>query len=73
VLQESGNHSAKAWYIVVNSLMMETQLISSRRGIPNHDQLDEREVYNKSRKDQLHAAVIAAEAREKFETLSNCV
>ncbi|GAD93501.1 hypothetical protein PVAR5_2112 [Paecilomyces variotii No. 5] len=34
-LQDSGNQSPKAWYIVINSLMKDAQRISSPRGIPN--------------------------------------
>ncbi|KAJ0420815.1 fungal-specific transcription factor domain-containing protein [Aspergillus carlsbadensis] len=34
VLERSGNESAKAWFIVINSLMKEAQRISSPRGVP---------------------------------------
>jgi hypothetical protein len=71
-LQESGNHSAKAWYIVINSLMKEAQSISSPRSIPNLDLPVERHLSAKSNKDQQHAKAVS-EAREKLETLANCV
>jgi hypothetical protein len=58
---------------VVNSLMKEAQSISSPKGIPNLNLSDERQTYAQSNKNQLHAAAIAEEAREKLETLSNCV
>lgn len=34
-LQETGNHSPKAWFIVINSLMRDAQIISSSRGLPH--------------------------------------
>jgi len=40
-LQESGNQSPKAWFLVINSLMKDAQVISSPRGVPyqpDHDQ-----------------------------------
>lgn len=33
-LQDSGNQSPKAWYIVINSLVKDAQRISSPRGVP---------------------------------------
>lgn len=33
-LHESGNDSPKAWFIVVNSLMREAQMLASPRGVP---------------------------------------
>lgn len=35
-LQETGNHSPKAWFLVINSLMKDAQIISSPRGVPFH-------------------------------------
>ncbi|RHZ50597.1 fungal specific transcription factor domain-containing protein [Aspergillus thermomutatus] len=43
-LESCGNQSAKAWFIVINSLMKEAQRISSPRGIPGQppsDRIDE--------------------------------
>jgi hypothetical protein len=34
VLQNSGNQSSKAWFIVVNSIMKEAQLLSTPKGVP---------------------------------------
>ncbi|CAI4218727.1 unnamed protein product [Parascedosporium putredinis] len=42
VLQETGNHSPKAWYLVINSLMKDAQIISSPRGVPFQPDLDQR-------------------------------
>ncbi|KAF2499909.1 hypothetical protein BU16DRAFT_536191 [Lophium mytilinum] len=33
-LHESGNESSKAWFIIVNSLMREAQMLASPRGVP---------------------------------------
>lgn len=72
-LQDSGNHSAKAWFIVINSMMKDAQSISSPRGIPDLALSDERRQSAKSSKDQKEASAIAEEAREKLETISNSV
>ncbi|KAG0645463.1 hypothetical protein D0Z07_8681 [Hyphodiscus hymeniophilus] len=73
VLQESGNQSAKAWFLVINSLMKEAQLISSPQAVSRLDRVDRRRYSAKPNKDRIHAATMADEARDKLETLENCV
>ncbi|UKZ75124.1 hypothetical protein TrVFT333_002796 [Trichoderma virens FT-333] len=41
VLQESGNESPKAWFLVINSLMKDAQVISSPRSIPRREPAEE--------------------------------
>ncbi|RFU25152.1 hypothetical protein B7463_g11187, partial [Scytalidium lignicola] len=72
-LQESGNQSPKAWFIVINSLMKEAQCISSPRGVTNFFFPDERRQSAKSNKYKKQTAVAADEARDKLEILSNSV
>lgn len=73
VLQDSGNHSPKAWFIVINSLMKEAQSISSPRGVPNLSSPSAHRLSARSSKDQKHNATITEEAKEKLETLTNSV
>lgn len=73
VIQRSGNHSAKAWFIVINSLMKDAQCISSPRSIPNLNlRSDRREAPNTCRQETIANAAVE-EARQKLETLSNSV
>lgn len=58
-LQDSGNQSPKAWYIVINSLMKDAQRISSPRGIPNENSGTCR--------------LSGVDARHKLETIANAV
>jgi hypothetical protein len=75
VLQETGNHSPKAWFIVINSLMKDAQSISSPRGIPYLPSLAAQRVSAKSPsvKVQKQNAAMAEEAKEKLEMLNNSV
>jgi hypothetical protein len=41
-LNESGNESPKAWFLVANSLMREAQMLASPRGVPISGASDER-------------------------------
>ncbi|EAW15393.1 fungal specific transcription factor domain-containing protein [Aspergillus fischeri NRRL 181] len=63
-LQESGLQSAKAWYIVINSLMKDAQQISSPRG-----------VYKAARghRDPPRDSNSHAQARQNLEALGNLV
>jgi hypothetical protein len=72
-LQDSGNHSPKAWFIVINSLMKEAQSISSPRGVPDLSSPAAHRLSTRSSKDQKHNAMIVEEAKEKLETLTNSV
>jgi hypothetical protein len=56
-LEGSGNESAKAWFIVINSLMKEAQCISTPRGVPG-------------RRPQ---SVTVDEARQHLEVIANAV
>lgn len=73
VLQESGNRSAKAWFIVINSFMKEAQSISSPRSIPNLDGHDKHPPSAKIGNEKQRKNILAQEARDRLETLSNCV
>lgn len=72
-LQDSGNRSAKAWFIVINSMMKDAQVISSPRGIPDHDSPGEPNSSAKAAKPPNRAASTADKSREKLETISNSV
>ncbi|TVY40018.1 hypothetical protein LOCC1_G004739 [Lachnellula occidentalis] len=73
VLQDSGNHSPKAWYIIINSLMKDAQAISSPRGVPNLSSPSAHRLTPKSSKDQKQKAKMTEHAKEKMETLTNSV
>jgi hypothetical protein len=73
VIQRSGNHSAKAWFIVINSLMKDAQCISSPRSIPNLNLRDDRHNAPNACKRQKLADAAVEEARENLEILSNSV
>lgn len=75
VLKDSGNHSPKAWYIIINSLMKEAQSISSPRGIPNLSPPGATQTSAKSSEDQKqkHNTTMTEQAKEKLETLTNSV
>lgn len=73
VLQDSGNNSPKAWYIIINSLMKDAQSISSPRGVPNLSSPAAHRLSPKSSKDQKQNARITEQAKEKMETLTNSV
>ena len=73
MLQDSGNQSPKAWYIIINSLMKDAQSISSPRGVPNLSSPAAHRLSPKSTKDQKQNARITEQAKEKMETLTNSV
>ncbi|KAK2767559.1 hypothetical protein FQN54_003717 [Arachnomyces sp. PD_36] len=71
-LQDSGNQSPKAWFIVINSLMKDAQRISSPRGVPilsppNNSQPTPTRTRNSRQTER------ANEARQRLETISNAV
>lgn len=69
-LQQSGNESPQAWYIVINSLMKDAQRISSPRGIQNQSRPDR----NRPPPHADHQKPkMVDEARKKLETLANAV
>jgi hypothetical protein len=73
VIQRSGNPSAKAWFIIINSLMKDAQCISSPRSIPNLNLRDNpRDAPNTCRRQKMANAAVE-DAREKLEILSNSV
>jgi hypothetical protein len=73
VIQRSGNHSAKAWFIVINSLMKDAQCISSPRSIPNLNLRDDRRDASNTCRRQKIADAAVEKASEKLEILSNSV
>jgi hypothetical protein len=72
-LQECGNQSSKAWFLVINSLMKEAQMISSPRGVPYTHQLDDRQPHRVTNRYQGRSRDISIESHQKLETLSNSV
>ncbi|KAF4464555.1 fungal specific transcription factor [Fusarium albosuccineum] len=66
-LHESGNQSPKAWFIVINSLMKDGQVISCPRGVPNNHPHQPSEDVRGYQHDEIE------ESRQKLETLANAV
>lgn len=73
-LQETGNQSPKAWFLVINSLMKEAQVISSPRSVPSQLPVDESQKPSSAanRRGKL-AKDPVDEATQKLETLANSV
>lgn len=69
-LQESGNQSPKAWYLVINSLMKGAQMISSPRGVPYLGNPDH---YPPSNSRTRKGTNSVEDAQQKLETLANAV
>ncbi|KAH6999323.1 fungal-specific transcription factor domain-containing protein [Ilyonectria destructans] len=73
-LQESGNQSPKAWFIVINSLMKDAQIISCPRGVPPMGNSDQHQASNnKMGNSREHHINDVQESRQKLETLANSV
>ncbi|KAG5756132.1 hypothetical protein H9Q70_001216 [Fusarium xylarioides] len=75
-LQESGNVSAKAWFIVINSLMKDAQVISCPRGVPSvtrPGQSWQQTSKGEARQSISYQAENSEESRQKLETLANSV
>lgn len=67
-LQESGNQSPKAWFLVINSLMKAAQTISNPRGMaPMGNPVHYQPTHRTSTPESIE------EARQKLETLANAV
>jgi hypothetical protein len=67
-LQDSGNQSPKAWFLVINSLMKAAQTISNPRGVaPMGNPVHYQSTYRTSTPESVE------EARQKLETLANAV
>jgi len=72
-IQRSANGSAKAWFIVINSLMKEAQCISSPRSIPNLSLPEDRPEASHTCKREKVARAAVEEGAEKLEIISNSV
>ncbi|KAF5563766.1 fungal specific transcription factor [Fusarium phyllophilum] len=75
-LQESGNVSPKAWFIVINSLMKDAQVISCPRGVPSVTRPGQRwqqTSKGEGRQSISYQAENSEESRQKLETLANLV
>lgn len=72
-LQDSGNQSPKAWFIVINSLMKDAQRISSPRGVPNLSSLNGSQPAPSAHTRGHHQPDGVNEARQKLETIANAV
>ncbi|RTE75812.1 hypothetical protein BHE90_009742 [Fusarium euwallaceae] len=73
-LHETGNNSPKAWFIVINSLMKDGQIISCPRGVPSTRGIDPRQPHGSEREDiRRHHHDDIEESRQKLETLANAV
>lgn len=67
-LEDSGNQSPKAWFLVINSLMKAAQTISNPRGVaPMGNPVHYQPAYRTSTPESVE------EARQKLETLANAV
>lgn len=73
VLQDSGNGSPWAWFLVINSLMKDAQVISSPRGVPSQSDNRSRQQYDRRRGKASHLLGPVQEARQKLEILANAV
>ncbi|KAL4936481.1 hypothetical protein BDV06DRAFT_233350 [Aspergillus oleicola] len=73
-LQESGNQSPKAWFLVVNSFMKQAQVISSPRSIPprgpSHQADASKDLDTKA---AAESEVLQDMATQKLGTLANCL
>ncbi|KAJ5464802.1 fungal-specific transcription factor domain-containing protein [Penicillium daleae] len=67
-LQDSGSQSPKAWFLVINSLMKDAQIVCDPQEV-----LGGRHYYQPNPNQQLPTAESAVEARQKLETLANAV
>ncbi|CCT69331.1 uncharacterized protein FFUJ_06847 [Fusarium fujikuroi IMI 58289] len=75
-LQESGNVSPKAWFIVINSLMKDAQVISCPRGVPSVSrpgQSWQQTSKGEARQSISYQTENSEESRQKLETLANSV
>ncbi|OJJ05915.1 hypothetical protein ASPVEDRAFT_45359 [Aspergillus versicolor CBS 583.65] len=74
-LQESGNHSPKAWFLVVNSFMKQAQAISSPRSIPPRAPPYHQTDVEKDSGSRVAASpdIVADIATQKLGTLANCL
>lgn len=71
-LHECGNQSPKAWFLVVNSLMKDAQIISSPRSIPNRRPCRQRRPrQNGSQVSPESTTAVSDDANKKLETLAN--
>lgn len=71
-LQQSGNQSPKAWFLVINSLMKDAQIISSPRSIPSSQgSLERCESFN--RLNTMETKGFMDEAAKKLELIANAV
>ncbi|KAL1858068.1 hypothetical protein VTK73DRAFT_7965 [Phialemonium thermophilum] len=76
-LEESGNQSPKAWFLVINSLMKDAQIISSPRGVSFQSDLERRENRREPSSGKRKGGGLprrpVEESRQKLETLANAV
>lgn len=68
-LQECGNNSPKAWFLVINSLMKDAQVISTPRGIPHRISPQRAATTNAPK----HAGDQPRKASRRLEVLANSV
>lgn len=71
-LQDSGNRSPIAWYLVINSLMKDAQLISSLRGTPYRSDRSSPQRSGRKGVGSSHPRSVN-KARQKLEILANAV
>ncbi|RAQ58999.1 hypothetical protein COH20_007110 [Aspergillus flavus] len=69
-LQDSGNQSSKAWFLVINSLMKNAQIACDPLGMPA---ISNQGYHQQMPNSQISTADSAMEARQKLETLANAV
>ncbi|KAL2847564.1 fungal-specific transcription factor domain-containing protein [Aspergillus pseudoustus] len=73
-LQECGNHSPKAWFLVVNSFMKQAQVISSPRSIPPRAPCRQTDAGKDScPKVAASPEIVPDIATQKLGTLANCL
>ncbi|KAK4153435.1 fungal-specific transcription factor domain-containing protein [Chaetomidium leptoderma] len=75
VLQDSGNGSPKAWYLIISSLMKDAQVITSPRGVPWSQSNQKSRQQEHDRRDRCKVPHLGPvdEARQKLEILANAV
>ncbi|GKZ25826.1 hypothetical protein AbraCBS73388_001637 [Aspergillus brasiliensis] len=67
-LQDCGNQSAKAWYLIISSFMKEAQMVHDPQGVPK---TVNRDYHHLSSNRRVSASEPTMEARLKLETLAN--
>ncbi|OJJ66453.1 hypothetical protein ASPBRDRAFT_49083 [Aspergillus brasiliensis CBS 101740] len=69
-LQDCGNQSPKAWYLIISSFMKEAQTVHDPQGVPK---TVNRDYHHLSSNRRVSASEPTMEARLKLETLANAV